>query len=150
MYGIFCTIQDMTYSLYDIKSPFIWEHTHYIWHHIHCICVITSTLCGYHTNWIFEISSAIYNIIISIVDDITATECVSSHPPFQWYNTLCMKDIKPTLCIISYTLYKTPRPHFYYITSTVFMTSAQYILNGIHRIWVITMTLLMVSHQLYV
>ena len=58
----------------------------------------TSTVSGsshplywwYHTNWILEISSAIYDDIISIVYDITATESVSSHPPFQRYNSLCM------------------------------------------------------------
>ena len=38
------------------------------------------------------------------------------------YNTLCIEDITPTLCIISYTLYKAPRPHF--MTSHhIFMTS---------------------------
>ena len=84
----------------------------------------------YHTNSIFEISSAIYDDIISIVYDITTTECVSSHPLFQWYYTLCMQDITPTICIISYTLYKALPPHFMsshhiiqYITCTVFMTS---------------------------
>ena len=33
-----------TSSLYDIKPPFLWHHTHYIWNHIYCICVITPTV----------------------------------------------------------------------------------------------------------
>ena len=41
---IFCTIQDIISSLYDIKPPFLWHHTHYIWHRIYCICVMTSTV----------------------------------------------------------------------------------------------------------
>ena len=43
-YNIFCTIEDITFSLYEIKPPFFRHHTHYIWHHIDAISVITSTL----------------------------------------------------------------------------------------------------------
>ena len=42
-YSIFCTIEDIASSLYEIK-PFLWYHTHYIWHHIDVISVTTSTL----------------------------------------------------------------------------------------------------------
>ena len=59
---------------------------------------------GYHTSSILEISSAIYDDIISSLYDITGTECVSSQKLFQRYNTLCMWDIKPTICKISYTV----------------------------------------------
>ena len=99
---------DITRTIFDIVSPVsVSSHPIYWW---------------YHRNWIFELSSAIYDDIVYIVYDITATECVSSHPPFQWYNNLCMWDITPTLCIISYTLYKDTRPHF--MTSHhIFMTS---------------------------
>ena len=44
MYSIFCTIEDITSTIYDIKPPFLWPHTHYIWHRIHAISVITSTV----------------------------------------------------------------------------------------------------------
>ena len=97
LYGItltnvshFCTIQDITSSIYDIKPPFLWHHTHYIWHRINCICVITPNILVILHQLNFEISSTIYDDIISIVYDITATEYVSSHPLFQWYYTLCM------------------------------------------------------------
>ena len=100
------------------------------WHRIHCICVITSTVlmishqvnCWDHIRYIWR------HHIHCIWHH--CTECVSSHPLFQWYNTLCMYDITPKLCIISYTLYKAPGPHFmtshqimYEITGPVFMTS---------------------------
>ena len=41
-YSIFCTIEDITSSLYEIKPTFLWHHTHYIWHHIYAISVTTS------------------------------------------------------------------------------------------------------------
>ena len=44
MCGIICPIQDITSSLYDLKSPCLRNHTHYVWHCIPCICVITSIL----------------------------------------------------------------------------------------------------------
>ena len=43
MCGIFCIIQDITSSVFDLKAPFWGHHTHYI-RHVHCICVITPTL----------------------------------------------------------------------------------------------------------
>ena len=119
---------DITPTILDIVSTeSVASLAHYWW---------------YHTNWIFEISSAIYDDIISIVYDITATECVSSHPHFQRYNTLCIEDITPTICIISYTLYKAPCPHFMtshhiFMTSDhIFMTShLLYSWYHLHYIW---------------
>ena len=43
-YGIFCTIEGITWSLYEIKPQVLWHHTHYIWHRIDAISVTTSTL----------------------------------------------------------------------------------------------------------
>ena len=43
-YSIFCTIEDITSSLYEIKAPFLWHPTHYILHRIDAISVTTSTL----------------------------------------------------------------------------------------------------------
>ena len=61
-YDTTCTIFDIVYSV------LVWSHPQPWW---------------YHNNWIFEISSAIYDDIISIAYYITATECVSSHPLSQ-------------------------------------------------------------------
>ena len=93
-------------TLYLLHS---WHHTPYISHHTHgntnVISAIWSTVSNttstvsvsshplywwYHAKWISEISPAIYDNIISIVYDITATECLSSHSLFQRYNTLCL------------------------------------------------------------
>ena len=73
VYGISHTIQDITSSVYDIKPPFLGYHSHCIWHHIHCICVITSTVLMISHNCIYEISSAIYDDTVCIVNDITFT-----------------------------------------------------------------------------
>ena len=43
-YNIFCTIEDIISSLYEIKPPFLWNHTHYIWPRIDANSVNTSTL----------------------------------------------------------------------------------------------------------
>ena len=43
-YSIFCTIENITSSLYEIKPPFLWHHTHYIWHRIDSIFVTKSNL----------------------------------------------------------------------------------------------------------
>ena len=43
-HSILCTIEDIKSSLYEIKPPFLWHHTHYIWHCIDAISVITPTL----------------------------------------------------------------------------------------------------------
>ena len=43
-YSIFCTIEDITSPLYEIKPPFLWHHTNYIWHSIDAISVATSTV----------------------------------------------------------------------------------------------------------
>ena len=44
MCGIICSIQDITSSFYDLKSPCLCHHTHYSWHRVHSICVITPSL----------------------------------------------------------------------------------------------------------
>ena len=134
---------DTTRTIFDIVCTLpVWSHPLSSW---------------YDTNWIFEISSAIYDDIISIAYYITATECVSSRPGFQRYNTLCMQDITPTICIISYTLYKALPPHFmtsqhiiYDITCTVYMTSPPLYLKCLPPYLCHHKTLLMFSEQLYV
>ena len=34
-YNIFCTIEDIISSLYEINPPFLWNHTYYIWLETH-------------------------------------------------------------------------------------------------------------------
>ena len=120
LYDFTLAICVASFALYNTSHPRFMTSNHLFYDITPTIFDIVSTVSvswhplywWYHTNWIFEISSAIYDDIISIIYDITATECVSSHQHFQRFNTLCMQDIIPSLCIISYTLYRTPRPHF--------------------------------------
>ena len=44
MYSIFCTIEDITSSPYEIIPPILWHHTHYIWHRMDAISVTTFTV----------------------------------------------------------------------------------------------------------
>ena len=104
MYGMFCTIHDITSSLYDLKPPFLWHHTHYIWHHIHCICVISSTvLIISHQLYLFETSSAIFDDMITIVYDITFTIFVVSQPLYLCHHTYSFLFISPFVCMTLHT-----------------------------------------------
>ena len=186
--AITCTV------LTSLHPLFVWHHTRHMYaifalyktfhpHFMtenHCLCDIKPTISDfiatvsvlshplfswYHTNCIYEISSAIHHDIISIVYDMTATGSVSSHPFFQWYHTLCMDDITHTICITSYTLHKSLYPHFvtshhiiYDITCTVFMKSLPlyltlhplYLCHLSHSIDVLRPTVSVTSHKLYV
>ena len=136
-YNIFCTIEDIISSLYEIKPPFLWNHTHYIWPRIDAISVTTSTLLmishqRYLWDLIFYISTSysLYTITYSLyLYNHSHCTCVS-HPLFPWYHTLCIYDIAFTRCLTSDTLYKVSHPQImtsphiiYDITGTVFMTS---------------------------
>ena len=136
-YSIFCTIEDITCSLYEIKPPVLWHHTHYIWHRIDTFSITTSTLLMishqlYLWNLIFYICRHHIHYVqqhIHYICTITATVPVS-HTHFPWYHTLCIYDLAPTICLTSDTLYKLSNPQFmtsrhitYDITCTVFMSS---------------------------
>ena len=54
-YSIFCTIEDFTSSLYEIKPPFLWHHTHYILHCINVISVTTSTVLIPHQLYLWDL-----------------------------------------------------------------------------------------------
>ena len=43
-HSTFCTIEDITSSLYEIKPPFLWHQTHYILHCIDAISITTSNV----------------------------------------------------------------------------------------------------------
>ena len=96
-YSIFCTIEDIASSFYEIKPQFLWHHTHYIWHCIDAISVITSSVLMISPNSIYEISFSIYVNIISIVYNSIFTIFVPSQPLY-----LCLT---PTLSMISHPLY---------------------------------------------
>ena len=90
MYGIFCTLQDFTSALYDIKPPFLWHHSHYIWHRIQCICVIISNILmkSHQLNFWDHICYIWRHHIHCIWHP--STDCVSSHPLFQRHNNFCV------------------------------------------------------------
>ena len=84
MCGMFCTIQDIMSSLYDIKPPFLWNHTHYIWHRIYCICVITPTalVISHQLNFWDLIRYSSQHHIHCIRND---TQCMTSQPLLSWH-----------------------------------------------------------------
>ena len=70
-YSIFCTIEDITSSLYEIKAPFLWHHTHYILHCIDAISVTTSTL--------LKISHQIYSWDLILYICLHHIHCIQQH-----------------------------------------------------------------------
>ena len=110
-YSILCTMEDITSSLYEIKAPFLWHHTHYILHHIDAISVTTSTLLMishqmYLSDLILYIltSYSLYTITYSLyLYNHSDCTCVS-HPLFPWYHTICIYDIEPTIYLTSDTI----------------------------------------------
>ena len=138
LYDITLPICVASFALYKTSHPHFMTSNHRFYHttlttfdNVSTVSVPSHPLYWwYHTNCIYEITSAIIHDIIFFVYDMTATVSVPSQPLVQWYHTLCMHDIKPTICIISYTLYKASHSHFmishhimYDITCTVFMKS---------------------------
>ena len=96
-YSIFCTIEDITSSLYEIKLPF-YDITPTIFDNVSMLFLSPHPLYWwYHTNSIYEISSSIYVDIISIVYNNIFTIFVPSQPLY-----LCLT---PTLSMISHPLY---------------------------------------------
>ena len=97
MYDIIHISHEITLTIYGTNAQCLWHHNHYIWHCIHTISVITSLYWWYHTNCIYEISSNLYDNIISIVYNNICTKYVTSQPLY-----LCLT---PTLSMISHPLY---------------------------------------------
>ena len=109
MYSIFCTIGDITSSIYEIKPPFLWHHTHYIWHCINAVSFITSTvlmishqiylwdlmlyICRHHIHCI------VYNNTMFVPSQtlylcLTPTLSMISHPLCIWHCTHYMFNIR--------------------------------------------------------
>ena len=90
-YSIFCTIEHIAYSLYEIKPPFLWHHTHYIWHDTDAISVtISNLLMISHQLYLWDLILYIcrHHILcikqhIDYICTITATVPVSHTHPFH-------------------------------------------------------------------
>ena len=136
-YKIFCTIEDITSSLYKIKPPYFkTSHPPYLisyWcyfcHHIHCIDDITPTVFMISHTLYMLTSYPLYTTKYSVYFYHHSHCTCVSHPHFPWYHTLCIYDIAPTICLTSDTLYKVSHPQcmtsrhiIYDISCTVFMT----------------------------
>ena len=109
-YSIFCTIEDITSSLYEIKPPFLWHHTHYIFQRIDAISVTISTvlmishqlslwdlilyICWHHIHCIQKH----IHYICTITATVPVSHIQSFHDitPFVWYHTK-IYDISPTI-----------------------------------------------------
>ena len=149
----FCTIQDITYLLYDIKPPFLGHHMHYIWHRIYCACVITSTVLMishqlnfwdliryiwwhnihcilYHSYWMCVITPTFSMI------DITPFVCRTSHPLYIQYHINSMRHHThilwdhTTFCMSSYALILDILPTISDTTSTLSVSS-----RSVHQLY---------------
>ena len=104
-YRIFCTMEDITSSFYEIIPPFLWYHTHCIWYHIDAISVTTPTVVMIsHQLYLWDLILYIcrYHICcvqqhIHYVCTITATVPVSHTGRFH--------DITPFVYMILLSLY---------------------------------------------
>ena len=99
-YSIFCTIEYITSSLYEIKPPFLWHHYHYIWHCINAISVTTSTL--------LMISHQLY------LWDLILYICR--------HHIHCIQKLLHYICTITDTVPVSHRHTFHDITLFVYMT----------------------------
>ena len=99
-YNIFGTIEDITSSLYEIKPPFLWNHTHYIWPRIKAISVTTSTL--------LMISHQLY------LWDLVLYIC--------WDHSHCIKQRIHYICTITVTVPLSHTHSFHDITHFVYRT----------------------------
>ena len=121
MYGIFCTIQDITSSLYDLRPLCLCHVTHYIWHRVYCICVIASTVLMISHQLYFwdHINYNSRHHIHCIWHDIhwicvrTVTRLMISHHFYVWHHTHYMYNIIYTLYVITPIFYEIT-PHYLY------------------------------------
>ena len=100
----------------------------------------------YHTNCIYEISSARHHL--HCIRHDSHWFCVIT-PIGSMIAHFCMDDMTHTICITSYTLHKSSHTHFMTSHALYSWNHSHYIWHCIHSICVITPTLLMISDQLY-
>ena len=171
MYSIFCSIGDITSTIYEIKPLFLWHHTHYIYHHINAISFPTWTvlmisqqlylwdliryICQHHIHRI------VYNSLLTVF--VPSQPLYLCFPLTQWYHTLFIYDIARTIWKTSDTLYKVSHPQFMTsrhiiddITCVVFMSSLpryltlhpEYLSPHNHSKYDLWTTVCMTSHPL--
>ena len=122
MCGIICIIQDITSSIFDLKTPFWGHRTYYIINHVHCICVITPTLSmisqplyvWYHFQYMGDNLSTIFLTSCPLWLTTQPWVLITPHSAYVWHH-LCY-----SRCHI---LSITPRDNLYDFTSTSGMTS---------------------------
>ena len=104
MYSIFCTIGDITSSLYEIKPPF-YDITPTVFDIVSTLFLSPLPLYWwYHTKYIYEIPSSIYVDIISIVYNKIFTIFVPSQP-LPVSHTHTFHDITPFVYMTLHSLY---------------------------------------------
>ena len=94
MCGIVCIKEDIRASLFDLKPPFWWHHTHYIKHHVHCICVITTTLSmisqplyvWYHIQYMWDILSTIFMTSYPLCMTSQTSVLITPHSAYVWHH----------------------------------------------------------------
>ena len=133
MCSIVCTIQDITSSLYDLKPPCLYHHTHYIGHRVHCICVITSSVLMISHQMYFG-DNICYNSRHHIHCIQHDSHCMTSHH--------CIHHIRfPTYEITSMVYdFSSPIPghHRHYVCeymSTIFNIKHTVLRQYNHSIW---------------
>ena len=147
MFGIVCTIQDITSSLYDLRPPCFCHHTHYIGHHVHCICVITSTvLMISHQLYLWD--HICYNSWYHVHFIWHDSHCMTSQPLHSWHQILYIMTSPPG--------FMTSRPlylwhHRHYVCeymSTVFNIKHMVLRQYNHYIWNhnLNMCICMITH----
>ena len=111
VYGIVCSIQDITSSLYDLRPPCFSDHTHYIGHRVHCICVITSTVLMI-SHQIYLWDHIRYNSWYRIHSTRYDSHFMTSQPlhswhqiPYIWHHIQGLWDLVPYTCDITDTMF---------------------------------------------
>ena len=134
MYSIFCTIEDITSSLYEIKPPFLWHHTHYIWHRVNALSVTTCTLLMIsHQLYLWDLILYICRHLIHCIQKLNHYICtITATGPVS--HTCTFHDI---------TLFVYMTLHALYVEHQIL-----YIRYHIHSLWHHA-TLFMTSHALY-
>ena len=139
MRGIVCIIQDITSSLFDLKTPFWGHHTYYIINHVHCICVITATLSmisqplyvWYHFQYMGDNLSTIFFISYPLCLTTQPWVLITPHSAYVWQH-LCY-----SRCHIHSM---TPSDNLYEFTSTSGMTSHLLIRQHTNCTFVVTIS----------
>ena len=122
MRGNICIIQDITASLFDLKSPFWGYHSHSISHRVYCIGFITTTLSmlsqplyvWYHIQYKWDMLSTIFMTSDPLRMTTWPCELIAPHSAYVWHH----------LCYIRCHIHSiTPSHNLYDFTSTSGMTS---------------------------